>query len=145
LRTGVAYGLSGSCQGVWGRCEPDVVPGHTADEAPPGGRTPNQWFDISAYTIAAPLTGGNLGLQSMTGPPTKTLDFSLFKDFAFTERWKLQFRSEAFNLLNTPVFNTPGMSVTDSVLLKGNGNFGRITSTVTGTERRLQFALRLSF
>jgi hypothetical protein len=145
LRTGVAYGLSGSCQGVWGRCEPDLVAGHTADQAPSGGRTPNQWFDISAYTIAAPLTGGTLGLQAMTGPPTKTLDFSVFKDFRFTERWRLQFRTETFNLLNTPIFNTPGTTVTDSKLLGGNGNFGRITSSVAGTERRLQFALRLQF
>jgi Carboxypeptidase regulatory-like domain len=145
LRTGVAYGLSGSCQGVWGRCEPDIVPGFVANQAPAGGRTPNQWFDINAYKLAAPLTGGNLGLQAMTGPPTKTLDFSVFKDFNVSERWKLQFRSEAFNLFNTPQFSAPGMTVTDSKALGGNGNFGKITSSVTGTERRLQFALRLSF
>ncbi|MEO8368237.1 MAG: carboxypeptidase-like regulatory domain-containing protein [Candidatus Solibacter sp.] len=145
LRTGVAYGLNGSCQGVWGRCVPDVVSGFEANQAPAGGRTPNQWFDISAYKVAAPLTGGNLGLQAMTGPPTKSLDFSVFKDFRFTERWRMQFRTEAFNLLNTPIFNTPGMNVTDSRSLGGNGNFGKITSTQTGTERRLQFALRLSF
>ena len=146
LRTGVAYGITGSsCQGVWGRCQPDLVDGFTANQAPAGGRTPNMWFDINAYKIAAPLTGGNLGLQAATGPPTKTLDFSTFKDFNVTERWKLQFRGEAFNLFNTPIFSTPGASVGDSRLLGGNGNFGKITSTQTGTERRLQFALRLSF
>ena len=68
----------------------------------------------------------------MTGPPTKTLDFSVFKDFNVTERWKLQFRSEAFNLFNTPIFNIPGMNVTDSKALGGNGNFGKITSTADG-------------
>jgi len=145
LRTGVAYGLSGSCQGVWGRCEPDIVTGFTADQAPAGGRTPNQWFDVNAYKVAAPLTGGNLGLQALTGPPTKTLDFSIFKDFNVTERWKVQFRSEAFNLFNTPQFSVPGTTLTDSKALGGNGNFGKITSSVAGTERRLQFALRLSF
>jgi len=145
LRSGVAYGLNGSCQGVWGRCEPDMVSGFTADQAPAGGRTPNQWFDIAAYQVAAPLTGGNLGLQAMTGPPTHTVDFSMFKDFNITERWRFQFRSEAFNLFNTPVFNTPGQNVTDSRSLGGNGNFGRITSSIAGTERRLQFSLRLSF
>jgi hypothetical protein len=146
LRTGVAYGIAGSsCQGVWGRCQPDLVPGYEADQAPAGGRTPNQWFDIAAYKIAAPLTGGNLGLQAATGPPTKTLDFSTFKDFNITERWKVQFRAEAFNLFNTPLFNVPDATVGNSRLLGGNGNFGKITSTQTGTERRIQFALRLSF
>ena len=124
---------------------PDVVSGFDADQAPAGGRTPNQWFDINAYKVAAPLTGGNLGLQAHTGPPTRTMDFSLFKDFNFTERWKVQFRSEAFNLTNTPIFSLPGQNVTDSRALGGNGNFGRITSSVAGTERRLQFALRLQF
>jgi hypothetical protein len=145
LRTGVAYGLSGSCQGVWGRCEPDILPGFVPNQEPSGGRNPNQWFDISGYKIAAPLTGGNMGLQSMTGPPTRTLDASLFKDFKFTERWRMQFRAESFNLANTPIFNTPGQNITDSKLFNGNGNFGRITSSIAGTERRLQFALRLSF
>jgi hypothetical protein len=145
LRTGVHYGLTGNCQGVWGRCVPDVIEGVKANQAPASGRTPDQWFDTSIYRVAAPLTGGNLGLQAHTGPPTKTLDFSLFKDFRFTERWKMQFRGEAFNLGNTPVFSVPGSNVVDNRLFGGNGNFGRILSTATGTERRMQFALRLSF
>jgi hypothetical protein len=146
LRTGVAYGIAGtSCQGVWGRCQPDIAAGYVADQAPAGGRSANQWFDINAYKVAAPLTGGNLGLQAATGPPTRTLDFSTFKDFRFTERWRMQFRAEAFNLANTPVFSTPDASLGDAKSLGGNGNFGRITSTQTGTERHVQFSLRLQF
>jgi hypothetical protein len=45
-------------------------------------------------------TGGDVGLQTITGPPTKTLDFSLFKNFRITERFAVQFRGEAFNLGN---------------------------------------------
>ena len=120
-------------------------PGFVADQAPAGGRSAGQWFDINAYKVAAPLTGGNLGLQAATGPPTRTLDFSTFKDFRFTERWRMQFRAEAFNLANTPVFSTPDASLGDAKALGGNGNFGRITSTQTGTERHVQFSLRLQF
>jgi hypothetical protein len=146
LRTGVPYSLSGvSCQGVWSKCEPDIAPGYVANQAPAGGRNPNQWFDINAYKVAAPLTGGNLGLQAMTGPPTRTLDFSIFKDFNVTERWKLQFRGEAFNIANTPVLAIPDANLADAKALGGNGNFGRITSSGFGTERHMQFALRLSF
>ncbi len=146
LRTGVAYTILGtSCQGVWSRCMPDTVDGFKANQAPAGGRTPNQYFDISGYKVAAPLTGGTLGLQAGVGPPTRTVDFSVFKTFSITERFKFQFRSEGFNILNTPVFNIPDANLGNARALGGNGNFGRITSSVAGTERRIQFALRLSF
>ena len=73
------------------------------------------------------------------------MDFSLFKDISLTERFKLQFRSEAFNISNTPVFNIPDPGLGNARALGGNGNFGRITSSVSGTERRVQFSLRMSF
>ncbi|MDQ6663401.1 MAG: carboxypeptidase regulatory-like domain-containing protein, partial [Acidobacteriota bacterium] len=149
LRTGQPYTVNGtSCQGNWGKCRPDLVSGHNPNAAPSAGRTPGtngQWFDTSAFAVAAPLTGGNLGLQSNTGPPTRTLDFSVFKDFAFTERFKLQFRGEAFNIANTPQFNTPDNNLGDSTLAGGNGNFGKVLGANVGTERHIQFSLRLQF
>src|SRR5262249_47633377 len=101
--------------------------------------------DVSAFAIAAPLTGGNLGLQSNTAPPTRTMDFSVFKDFKFTERFALQFRAEAFNLANTPQFDRPDASLSDSKLAGGNGNFGQGLGSIAGTERHVQFSLRLHF
>jgi hypothetical protein len=146
LRTGVPYTLRyNGCQGVWGACRPDLVPGRDPNAAPANGRDPAQWFDISAVTVPAALTGGDLGLQSETGPGLRTLDLSVFKDFPITERWKVQFRAESFNLANTPVFNTPDNNLQDARSLGGNGNFGRITSTAPGTERHIQFSLRLMF
>ena len=69
----------------------------------------------------------------------------MFKDFVLTERFKLQFRGEAFNLANTPVYSQPDNNLSDAKAFGGNGKFGTITSSVTGTERHVQFALRLSF
>ncbi len=146
LRTGQPFTLAyNGCQGVWGRCRPDYIPGLDPNAAPPGGRNPNEWFNIANVAPAAALTGGNLGLQTNYGPPTRTLDFSLFKDFAFTERWKAQFRAESFNIANTPQFSQPDASLQDSKALGGNGNFGKITSTQAGLERHIQFSLRLYF
>ncbi len=154
MRTGDAYTLSGtSCHGVWSKCMPDYVAGFSGsgNRAPSGGRTPNQWFDTSIYTVAFSnqaagiATGGNVGLQTLTGPPTETLDFSLFKGFRLTERFNVQFRAEAINLTNFVVFNNPDASLGDSKQFGGNGNFGVITSSVAGTERHIQLSLRLSF
>ncbi|MBZ5593546.1 MAG: TonB-dependent receptor [Acidobacteriia bacterium] len=140
LHTGNPFTLRASgCQGQWNICRPDLVSGKNPNNAPSGGRTPTQWFDTSAVTGPAALTGGNLGMQSNNAPGAKTLDFSLFKDFALTERWKVQFRAESFNLTNTPQFTTPDNNLSDGT------NFGRITGTQPGSERHIQFALRLQF
>ena len=146
LRTGVPYTLRyNGCQGVWGACRPDAISGMNPNAAPANGRDPAEWFDINNVAVPAALTGGNLGLQSQTGPGTRTLDLSVFKDFKITERWKVQFRAESFNFANTPIFNTPDGNLQDARSLGGNGNFGRITSTAPATERHVQFSLRLSF
>jgi hypothetical protein len=138
LHTGPPYTLRwNGCQGVWNACRPDIS-GSEADKAPSGGRNPDQWFDTSVAVKAAPLTGGNFPLQSMTSPPTRTLDFSVFKDFPVTERWRVQFRAEATNLANTPQFGTPSNNLQ-------NANFGQITSTYSGSERHIQFQLRVQF
>ncbi len=140
LRTGNPYTIYASgCQQVGeGGCGPDLVPGMNPNDAPSGGRTPSMWFNTAAVTAPSALTGGNLGLQTNYAPPTRNLDLSLFKDFPFTERFRMQFRAESFNLTNTPQFGTP-----DSGL--GDANFGKITSTQTGSERHIQFSLRLQF
>ena len=153
MRTGQPLTLSGSCHGVWSRCLPDYAAGYSGNgnSAPPGGRSANEWFDISAYTIAYSnqaqgiATGGDVGLQSITGPQTETLDFSIFKTFRLNERFNVQFRGEALNLTNFTVLSGPDLSLGDSKALGGNGNFGVITSSVAGTERHIQFSLRLTF
>lgn len=139
LRTGAPFTIRwNGCQGVWGACRPDLVPGKDPKAAPSGGRRPDLWFDTSAVTRAAPLTDGTNGLQTNNAPPTRMLVASVFKDFPFTERWKLQFRVEAMNVANTPQFGTPDVNLQ-------NTNFGKVTSTGAGTERNIQFQLRLQF
>jgi hypothetical protein len=162
LRTGQPFGINGAnCVGNWGRCLA-VFNGTNPNAAPAAGRTPGtngQWFDISGYSpayqnaAAGIYTNGSLGLQSGTGPPTRTMDFSIFKDFAFTERFKMQFRAEALNLANTPQFSQPDASLGDAKIpangtipaINGNGNFGKVTGANVGSERHVQFSLRLSF
>jgi hypothetical protein len=137
--TGQPYTLNASgCQGVWSRCQPELAPGTSPNAAPPGGRTPSEWFNTANILPPAPLTGGNLGLQTNYAPTFNNLDFSAFKDFRFTERWRLQFRMESVNLFNRPQFYFPNNKLGDS-------KFGQITQTATGSERHIQFSLRLMF
>jgi hypothetical protein len=115
-----------------------LVAGKDADAEPSGGRNPSHWFDTANVTTPTPLTQGNLGLQTNTAPPTRNLDLSLFKDFPITERWKIQFRAESFNFANTPQFSSPDRTL-------GDAKFGQVTATQVGSERHIQFSLRLQF
>ena len=143
LQSGPAFNLgtrNASC-GCGGTVRPDLVAGKNPNDAPSGGRTPDLWFDTSAVTSPTPGTYGNLGNYAIYGPGTRNMDFSLFKDFPINERFRFQFRTEFFNLFNTPQFNgNEGLDKTE-----GNDSFGRISSTLAGTERHIQFALRFEF
>lgn len=99
----------------------------------------SEWFNTAAFTLPAPYTFGNLGRNNMTGPPFKNVDFSAYKDFLFGERFRLQFRSEFFNIFNHPSFGLPDNTVTDA-------SFGVITTTANpNANREIQFALKLMF
>ena len=80
---------------------------------------------------------GNLGRNALHGPAFHNTDLGAFKNFSLTERFRLQFRAEFFNIFNNVNFSMP-----DSTL--GDTNFGSITGTDT-SQRQIQFALKLLF
>jgi hypothetical protein len=99
--------------------------------------TVDRWFDTSAFTTPALFTYGNAGRNILFGPGRVNFDFSLFKEFRIQQGFRLQFRTEFFNVLNTPQFDLPNASI-------GAGNAGTITSIV-GTPRQIQFGLKAVF
>jgi hypothetical protein len=117
-----------------------------------GPHTPDQWYNYAAF--APPTVGfrGTAGRNIVTGPNFRTVDLSMDKIFALTERLNLQFRAEAFNLLNRANFDIPSNSQDGSDLFtfSSSGTFtllptaGQITNVI-GNARELQFALKLIF
>jgi hypothetical protein len=105
--------------------------------------------NLGAFQQAALYTFGNAGRNLLRGPGMQTVNFSGFKNFAFKERYNLQFRAEFFNLLNTPVFNNPNSTLpqltgTNSYTAANVSNFGTITST-RQDNRQIQFGLKFLF
>lgn len=100
-------------------------------------KTVDRWFNTSAFTVPAPFTYGNLGRNTMRSDWGKNLDMSIFRKFQLAERIRLEFRAEAFNLTNTPVYGTPVSNFSDR-------NFGRVLR-VANSPRQLQFGLKLTF
>jgi hypothetical protein len=77
------------------------------------------------------------------------LDLSLAKDFFFTERLRLQFRGDAFNLTNSVLFGTPDNNLNDGQPKQQSTGcwtgFGTVGCNQANTPRVLQFSLKLLF
>jgi hypothetical protein len=120
-----------------------LLPGFGNGSLPKGQRTLGKWFNTAAFAVPAAGTWGNSGRNSLEGPGTKTVDFSVFKDTHLTESKVLQLRAEVFNLANTPQFNLPAATA-------GTAAVGTISSagsdiTFQRTERQIQFAAKITF
>ncbi len=105
------------------------------------------WLTAPAGAFTAPVgTIGTLGRNHFHGPGYHTIDGSIFKDFTITERVKMEFRAEGYNLLNTPEFVNPNSDLGGfNNGLPSNTTFGEINSVRQKSERQLQFALRFTF
>jgi hypothetical protein len=118
---------------------PDYVTGQPLTVPNP---SPSQWINPKAF-VRHNLGFGSAGRNILTSPGFQDVDFSIAKNTAIKERFSLQFRAEAFNILNHPNFTQPQNSLTAST-------FGQITATRTargdlGSSRQLQLGLKLIF
>jgi hypothetical protein len=108
-----------------------------------GGIGPGQpYYDITAFADPAVNTWGNTGRNRMRGPGVTGLDLGVFRNFRLSERFNLQFRADAFNATNSPVFANPATNVSASTFMTITGtdnDAGRFT------ERQFRFGLRLAF
>ena len=102
-----------------------------------GPGTVEKFFNTDAFALPAQYTFGDAGIGTVTGPGINTVDLSLVKNLAITNRVRLQFRVEAFNAFNHLVMGDPDTSF-------GTPLFGQVTSTRLDN-RELQFAFRLEF
>jgi hypothetical protein len=92
------------------------------------------------------------GVTKVPGPGFHRVDLSFFKDFPIKERFRLQFRTEIFNIANHPNFNAPNFGGNGVVAISGSGNynsntFGEIGSTRDAPydPRQIQFALKFYY
>ena len=115
-----------------------------------GGQRPNQigsgklddptidaWFDKSAFVVPPDFTFGNTPRGILRGDDQWNVDFSIFKRFSVNGSSSLEFRAEAFNLLNSVFFANPSSNI-------DTATGGRVTAT-SNTARQLQFGLKYLF
>ena len=129
-----------------------------------------QFINPAAYSTPAAGTFGNARRNNLSGPNLAQLDVTLSKDFAVTERVRLKFTADGFNILNHANFSNPGtVRLNQSIPTNAAGltststlqpgtpfsaatatGFGQLTSTVgnqvgIGAQRQFQLSLRASF
>jgi hypothetical protein len=90
------------------------------------------------FSVPEAGTLGNTGRNFFTAPRFYQLDMSFAKRIRIVENHTLTFRADLQNLTNTPVFDFPTATITDTT-------FGRIRTSVQNTARRVQFALKYNF
>ena len=109
----------------------------------------SSYFDPNAFAPITTARYGNTGRNILRGLGQRNLDASVFRNFAITERFRLQLRAEAFNVTNTPFFNNPGATVSgatrnSSGQITALNGYTEITSAAA-TERQLRLALKITF
>ncbi len=107
------------------------------------------FYDPTAFRAITEVRYGTSGRNILRGPGLVNLGLGLFRNVTLTERWKMQFRAEAFNLGNTPHFGNPGANVSNAQFnadgtVRALRGFMAITGAVAD-ERQLRFGLRVMF
>ncbi|HET9178563.1 MAG TPA: TonB-dependent receptor [Terriglobia bacterium] len=163
--SGLASFLSGPPFSIYSNGNGFNTPGsnQTADQVKStiqkiGTVDPNAFFyDPFAFANPDAARLGTTGYNLLRAPGAANYDFSVQRMFNLTERFKLQFRMDAFNFTNTPHFAAPDNTLSDANafdpvthVVTDPGSF----MTVSGVqdlaregidERQFEFSLKLSF
>jgi hypothetical protein len=136
---------------------PNIIPGvDPFIQDPSDGR---YFLNPAAFAIPAPGQFGNLGRYALHGPALSQVDFTLHKQFRFTERQNLEFRAEFYNIFNHTNFANPPAVLSFPSTFQANqaftsatsgSAFGVYNSTVSkdvglGAQRQIQMSLRYNF
>ena len=114
--------------------------------------TPSRYYNLAAFTEAPAGQFGNVGRNAIIGPGIIGFDSEVHKSFKmpYKEGHVLQFRFEAFNVLNHPNWQMPTLNILSGAVQAGKAatdahqNFG-VVSSIQGAMRQIQLGLKYSF
>ena len=104
-----------------------------------GNKTKAEWFNTAAYAIPAQYTYGNGGRNTLQAQRWIDVTASVIRSFPLKEQMRFEFRAEAFNMLNHPIFGAPGSD------LNSPSSFGAIGTNQANLNRILQMSGKFVF
>src|SRR5262249_31923376 len=101
---------------------PNITKG---SDVPLTNRTPERWFNTAAFSQPAPFTMGTAPrrITDLRQDGVHSADVAVMKNVMLREPLRLQFRTESFNLTNTPQFGRPNVSVGGATFRQGTGTW----------------------
>ena len=109
-----------------------------------GFQTLNAWFNTACFTLQPLGTYGDAGRDTIIGPNLWNLDNALDKNFRVSEKFNIQFRAEAFNIMNHPSFQLLPANTQVFAGTALNASAGKIQAT-NSSPRQIQLALKIVF
>jgi hypothetical protein len=113
---------------------------------------PNGWYNRAAFVEAPVGQYGNVGRDTAIAPGIFSINAEVHKNFRIKESHQVQFRAEAFNLLNHPNFGGPNANILAGAAVPGapanvpHQGFGTINTLASGIPmRQLQLGLKYTF
>ncbi|MBI2817180.1 MAG: TonB-dependent receptor [Acidobacteria bacterium] len=149
LQDGQPFTVGSTSSTVWveyiSATSPNLKPGWTSDEIVRG--SPDGYYTLDAFTAASPRELGNYGQRTLIGPGRAQWDFGISKNTQLSERWRLQFRAEAFNLLNRANFGSPGKAASGRAFTRAGAPVpsATVVTDTSTSSRQLQFGMKLIF
>jgi len=110
----------------------------------PSSKSRFEWLNPASFQLPQLGNFGTMGRDTLRSDSAKNLDMSIFKQFPIKERVRLEFRFEAFNATNTPVWDVPDTNYDDFNAIPSLNHFGVVSDT-RNTARQLQFGLKLYY
>jgi outer membrane receptor protein involved in Fe transport len=104
----------------------------------PSHKSHAEWFNTAAFTAPPAYTFGTSGYDMLRGPNYQDWDMDLQKNISITERYKVQFRGDVFNVANHPNFSVPSSAIS-------NPASDGVISSVVNENRTIEFGAKFNF
>ena len=103
-----------------------------------GSKNVNEWFNTDAFALPALYTYGNAGRNTLQAQRWINLDSSVIRSFPIWHEKRFEFRAEAFNIFNHPIFGIPNDDVSSNT-------FGAVNNSQANSSRQLQVSGKIVF